>query len=118
TKSVVAVSVNVIKKCTGADTIVVPAKREAVCDEAIKQECIITDSRTASGSEVILERSITNGGVRIAVSVELERLSANCCVVAGQAGLGRVIVSERKGANSSVVFAAAVEGESVNSNGC
>ena len=105
------------KERTGADSIVVPAKWEAVCKEVIKQERIITHGRVAAGGKVTIERSIANGGVWIAISVELERLGANCRVVAGKAGTGRVIVSERKGAHSSVVFGVAVEGESVNSDG-
>jgi len=116
-KSVVAVSVNVISERIGADSIVVSAKWEAVCEGVIKQERIITHGRVAAGGKITIERSITNGGVGIAISVELERLSANCRVVAGKAGPSRVIVRERKGADSSVVFAAAVEGESANSNG-
>jgi len=92
------------------------AKWKVLCEEAIKQERVITHGRVVASGKVTIERSITNGGVWIAISVELECLSANCRVVAGKTGLGRVVVRERKGADSSVVFAAAVEGESVNSN--
>src|SRR4030095_12847494 len=83
----------------------------------IKQERVITNGRVASGGKVILERCVTNGGIWIAISVELECLGSTCRVVAGKASFGRVIVRKRKGADSNVVFAAAVEGESVDSNG-
>jgi hypothetical protein len=48
-----------------------------VCGDVIKQERVITDGRVAAGDKVIIERSITNGGVWIAISVELEGLNAN-----------------------------------------
>src|SRR5438552_4514740 len=113
TKGVVAVSVNVTKERTGTDSIVVPAKWEAVCGEVIKQERGITDGRVAAGDKVVIERSITNGGVWIAINVKLERLSANCRVVAGKA----VIKLERLGTDGGVAIASNVMYERVSSNG-
>jgi hypothetical protein len=92
------------------------AKWKVLCEEAIKQERVITHGRVAASGKVTIERSITNGGVWIAISVELECLSANCRVVAGKTGLGRVVVRERKGADSSVVFAAEVEDHRCSAN--
>src|SRR6266496_13538 len=112
-KSVVAVSVNVTNERTGADSIIVPAKWEAVCEDVIKQGCVITHGRVAAGYKVIIERSITNGGVWIAISVELERLSANCRVVAGKA----VIKLERLSTHGGVALASNVMEERVSSNG-
>jgi hypothetical protein len=60
--------------------IVVPAKWEAVCEGVIKQERVITHGRVAAGGKVTIERIRTNGGVWIAISVELKRPSANCRV--------------------------------------
>src|SRR5215469_6813944 len=112
-KSVVAVSVNVTNERTGAKSVVVPAKWETMCEKVIKQERVITHGRVAAGSKVIIERSITNGGVWIATSVELERLSANCRVVAGSP----VIKLERLGTHGGFAVASNVMDKLVSSIG-
>jgi len=85
-ESVVAESITVIKERAGADSIVVPAQWETVCQFTIKQE-----------------RVITNGRVWTPISVELERPSANCRVFVGKAGTGRVIKLERLGTHGGVI---------------
>src|SRR5262249_59116468 len=84
-KSVVTVSVTVIKERSGADTVVVPAKWEAVCQRAIKQERVITHGSVAASGKVTIERGIANGGGWISVGVGLERLNVHCRVFAAQA---------------------------------